>query len=64
MRRFALCLMALASTCAALAAVEAGFRFFAPQATKVSVPVVLDQDLIYRLPPNASGTSRRNSQSG
>lgn len=56
MRRFALCLMALASTCAALAAVEAGFRFFAPQATKVSVPVVLDQDLIYRLPPNASGT--------
>src|SRR2546426_12324551 len=48
--------MALPTIFPSLAAVEAGFRFFAPQATKVSVQVVLDQRLIYRLPPNASGT--------
>jgi len=46
----------LISVCMILALLEAGFRMFAPQPVKVSVPAILDPELIYRLPPNANGT--------
>jgi len=49
-------LLTAASVGVALGMLEAGVRFFAPQPTKVSVPAILDPDLIYRLPANARGT--------
>jgi lysophospholipase L1-like esterase len=39
-----------------LAALEVGLRLFAPQPLKVSVPTILDEELIYRLPANSKGT--------
>jgi hypothetical protein len=49
-------LLSLLSSAVALTAVEAGFRLLAPQPTKVSVAVIPDHDLIYRLPAYAIGT--------
>lgn len=50
------CVVALGSVCLSLALLEGGIRLVAPQPTKVSVPTILDPDMIYRLPANARGT--------
>lgn len=49
-------LLCLWSVGVALVVAEAGMRLFGPQPVEVSVPVVIDPDLIYRLPPHARGT--------
>lgn len=57
MRRGLLALVTvLVAFTVALALVEVGIRIFAPQPTKLSVSALLDSRLIYRLPPNTSGT--------
>jgi len=48
--------VSLLSVCVTLGALEVGMRLFAPQPTKVSVPAIIDPDLIYRLPAHARGT--------
>ncbi len=49
-------LILLGGLCLPLVAVESGLRLFAPQHLKVSVPAILDSELIYRLPAHARGT--------
>jgi hypothetical protein len=48
--------LATASLALALALGEGMVRLVAPQPTKVSVPAIIDPDLIYRLPAHARGT--------
>ena len=49
-------LLMLVSAGASLGLLETGVRLVAPQTTKLTVPAILDDELIYRLPPNARGT--------
>ena len=48
--------VSLLGVCVTLGALEVGMRLFAPQPRKISVPAIIDPDLIYRLPSHASGT--------
>ena len=49
-------LLTAGSVAVTLALLEVGVRVVAPQPTKVTVPAVIDDALIYRLPANARGT--------
>lgn len=49
-------LVFLGGLCLPLVALEVGLRIFAPQHLKISVPAILDSELIYRLPAHAKGT--------
>ncbi|CAI4029616.1 SGNH_hydro domain-containing protein [Nitrospira tepida] len=56
-RRAWLALLTVAlSTGMALGASEFAVRLLAPQPTKVTVPVIMDEELIYRLPAGTRGT--------
>ncbi len=48
-------LVFLGGLCLPLVALEVGLRIFAPQHLKISVPAILDSELIYRLPAHAKG---------
>lgn len=49
-------LLLVVSTGTSLGLLEAGVRIVAPRTTKLTVPAVIDDELIYRLPPAARGS--------